>query len=55
VTITIRSKQVALTIERLKSISFKVLPKDRIRIYELEFNPIIDKIKENLTKSRSAA
>jgi type I restriction enzyme S subunit len=36
--ITIGSTQEALTIEGLKSISFKIPPKDKIDIYEIEFN-----------------
>ena len=45
--ITIGSTQEALTIEGLKSISFKIPPKERIKLYESEFNTIIDKIEFN--------
>lgn len=50
---TIGSTQEALTIEGLKSISFKVPPKDKIKLYELEFNTIIDKIEINQTQIRT--
>ncbi|MFV0267322.1 MAG: restriction endonuclease subunit S, partial [Draconibacterium sp.] len=56
--ITIGSTQEALTIEGLKGISFKIPPKDKIEIYEIEFNSIIEKIEFNqneiqtLTKMR---
>lgn len=45
--ITIGSTQEALTIEGLKSISFKIPPKNRIDKYEKEFNAIIYKTEFN--------
>lgn len=51
--ITIGSTQEALTIEGLKSISFKIPPTEKIKIYELEFNSIIDKIDSNQTQIRT--
>lgn len=45
--ITIGSTQEALTIEGLKSISFKIPPKEKIKDYEIEFNSIIEKIESN--------
>ncbi|MBP9587350.1 MAG: restriction endonuclease subunit S [Bacteroides sp.] len=51
--ITIGSTQEALTIEGLKSISFKIPPTEKIKIYELEFNSIIYKIESNQTQIRT--
>lgn len=51
--ITIGSTQEALTIEGLKSISFKIPPKERIKLYETEFNTIIDKIEFNQNQVRT--
>ncbi|MDD4990884.1 MAG: restriction endonuclease subunit S [Paludibacter sp.] len=51
--ITIGSTQEALTIEGLKSISFKIPPTEKVKIYELEFNSIIDKIESNQTQIRT--
>ena len=51
--ITIGSTQEALTIEGLKSISFKIPPTEKIKVYELEFNAIIDKIESNQTQIRT--
>jgi len=51
--ITIGSTQEALTIEGLKSISFKIPPKESINLYETEFNTIIDKIEFNQTQIRT--
>ncbi len=45
--IKIGSTQEALTIEGLKSISFKIPPVERIKFYELQFNQIIEKIEHN--------
>jgi len=45
--ITIGSTQEALTIEGLKSISFKIPPKDRVKECEKESNTIINKIEFN--------
>ncbi len=45
--ITIGSTQEALTIEGLKSISFKIPPKEKIRTYEIEFNSIVEKMEFN--------
>jgi len=51
--ITIGSTQEALTIEGLKSISFKIPPKEKIGIYEQEFNAIIHKVNFNQTQIRT--
>lgn len=51
--ITIGSTQEALTIEGLKSISFKIPPKESIKLYETEFNTIIDKIEFNQNQIRT--
>ena len=51
--ITIGSTQEALTIEGLKSISFKIPPKESIKLYETEFNTIINKIEFNQTQIRT--
>lgn len=48
--ITIGSTQEALTIEGLKRISFKIPPQEKIKIYEIEFNSIIEKIESNQTQ-----
>ena len=45
--ITIGSTQEALTIEGLKSISFKIPPQDKVKQYEQEFDSIIKKIEFN--------
>ena len=50
---TIGSTQEALTIEGLKSITFKVPPKEKIKLYEIEFNTIIDRIESNQTQIRT--
>ena len=47
---TIGSTQEALTIEGLKSISFKIPPQEKIKDYEIEFNSIIEKIESNQTQ-----
>ena len=58
--ITIGSTQEALTIEGLKSISFKIPPREKIKDYEIEFNSIIEKMEFNqhqirtLTQTRDA-
>ena len=51
--ITIGSTQEALTIEGLKNISFKIPPKEKIEIYEQEFNVIINKVEFNQTQIRT--
>lgn len=51
--ITIGSTQQALTIEGLKSISFKIPPKESISEYEKEFDGIISKIELNHTQIRT--
>jgi type I restriction enzyme S subunit len=51
--ITIGSTQEALTIEGLKSISFKIPPREKIKDYEIEFNSIIEKIEFNQTQIRT--
>lgn len=51
--ITIGSTQEALTIEGLKNISFKLPPADKIKIYEKEFDTLIDKIEFNQTQIRT--
>jgi type I restriction enzyme, S subunit len=51
--ITIGSTQQALTIEGLKSISFKIPPKESISEYEKEFDGIISKIELNQTQIRT--
>ena len=48
--ITIGSTQEALTIEGLRGIAFKIPPKAKINVYELEFNTIINKIEINQTQ-----
>jgi type I restriction enzyme, S subunit len=53
--IKIGSTQEALTIEGLKSISFKIPPKAKINEYELEFNLIIKKTEFNQTQIRTLA
>lgn len=50
---TIGSTQEALTIEGLKSISFKIPPREKIKNYEMEFNSIIEKIESNQTQIRT--
>lgn len=51
--ITIGSTQQALTIEGLKSISFKIPPKDVVSICEKQFDDIISKIDSNQAQIRT--
>lgn len=53
--ITIGSTQEALTIEGLKSISFKIPPREKVKDYEIEFNSIIKKMEFNQTQIRTLA
>ncbi|MDT3694980.1 MAG: restriction endonuclease subunit S [Ignavibacterium sp.] len=51
--ITIGSTQEALTIVGLKSISFKVPPRDKLEIYKNEFESILNKIEFNQNQIRT--
>ncbi|MHB8339085.1 MAG: restriction endonuclease subunit S [Ignavibacteriaceae bacterium] len=51
--ITIGSTQEALTIEGLKSISLNIPPKEKINIYEVEFNTIVNKTEFNQNEIRT--
>jgi type I restriction enzyme S subunit len=51
--IKIGSTQEALTIEGLKSISFRIPPKDKIDFYKTEFDLIIEKMDFNQTQIRT--
>lgn len=51
--ITIGSTQEALTIEGLKSISFKIPPIEKVKDYEIEFNSIIEKMEFNQSQIRT--
>ena len=51
--ITIGSTQQALTIEGLKSISFKIPPKEIVLICEKQFDDIISKMDSNQTQIRT--
>ena len=51
--IAIGSTQEALTIEGLKSISLKIPPLEKIKIYEIEFNSIVTKTEFNQDQIRT--
>lgn len=51
--ITIGSTQEALTIEGLKSISLKIPPLEKTKIYEIEFNSIVTKTEFNQDQIRT--